>query len=71
MGFMGKQCFFGGKQYLKKNNVFDTTSDMIYFNYKAYVFYQNKTIHVLHKLSFHNKIPHRSHSLIGHVIQEL
>ena len=30
-----------------------------------------KTIHVIHKLTFHNTIPHRSHSLIGHVIQEL
>jgi len=34
-------------------------------------FIKIKTIHVLHKLSFHNTIPHRSHSLIGHVIQEL
>ena len=47
------------------------TSDMIYFDYKAYAFYENKTIHVLHNFSFHNKIPHRNHSLIGHVIQEL
>jgi len=47
----------------------DFTHD--YFDYKAYTFYQNNTIHVLHKLSFHNTIPHRSYSLIGHVIQEL
>jgi len=40
---------------------------MIYFDYKAYAFYQN----VLNKNSFHNTFPHRSHSLIGHVIQEL
>ena len=67
MGFLGKQWVFF------KSNVFDTTSHIIYFDYKAYAFYQNKnkTIHVLHKLSFHNTIPHRSHSLIGHVIQEL
>ena len=44
---------------------------MIYFDYKAYAFDKKKPIHVLHKLSFHNTIPHRSHSLIGHVIQEL
>ena len=67
-GFYGKTVGFFGKQCLKK--CFDTTSHMIYFDYKAYAFYQNKTIHVLHKLSFHNKIPHRSHSRIGHVIQE-
>jgi len=30
VGFLGKQC------------VFDTTSHMIYFDYKAYAFYQNK-----------------------------
>ena len=64
MGFFGKQCVFVG--------FFDTTSHMIYFDYKAYAFYPHKkTINVLHKLSFHNTIPHRGHSLIGHVIQEL
>jgi len=36
MGFWGKQCVFF------KSNVFDTTSHMIYFDYKAYAFYQNK-----------------------------
>ena len=66
MFFFGKQCFF------LKSNVFDTTSHMIYFEYKVYyALYQNKTIHVIHKLSFHNTIPQRSHSLIGHVIKEL
>jgi len=35
MGVLGKQCFF-------KSNVFYTTSHMIYFDYKAYAFYQNK-----------------------------
>jgi len=34
-------------------------------------FIKIKNIYVLHKLSFHNTIPHRSQSLIGHVIQEL
>jgi len=53
------------------SNVFDTTSHIIYFDYKHLHFMKIKTIHVLHKISFHNTIPHRSHSLIGHVIQEL
>ena len=45
---------------------------MIHFDYKAYMhFIKIKTIHVLHKLSFHYTIPHKSHRLIGHVIQEL
>jgi len=64
MGFWGKQYLF----LFLKQCFFDTTSHMIYFDYKAYAFYQNKTVHVLHKLSFHNTILHRSHSLIGHVI---
>jgi len=34
-------------------------------------FIKIKTIHVLHKILFHNTSPHRSHSFIGHVIQEL
>ena len=34
-------------------------------------FIKIKTIHDLHKISIHNTIPHKSHSLIGHVIQEL
>ena len=58
MGFFGKQWV-----YFLKGNVFDTTSHMIFF-YKAYAFYPKKAIHVLHKISFHNTIPHRSHSLI-------
>jgi len=67
MGFLGKQCCF-----FLKAMFFYTTSHMIYFDYKAYAFYQNTVkLHVLHKLSFHNTILHRSHSLIGHVIQEL
>jgi len=45
-GFYGKTVGFGGKQCFLviffKNNVFDTTSHMIYFDYKAYAFYQNK-----------------------------
>ena len=35
MGFFGKQCCF------VKAMFFDTTSQMIYFDYKAYAFYQN------------------------------
>jgi len=31
-------------------------------------FIKIKTIHVLHKISFHNTIPHISRGLIGHVI---
>jgi len=50
------------------SNVFDTTSHMIYFEYKSFAFHQNKSIHVLHKITFHNTMPH---SLIGHVIQDL
>jgi len=34
-------------------------------------FIKIKTIHVLHKISFQNTIPHITHSLIGHVIKEL
>jgi len=40
-----------------KSNVFDTTSHVIYFDYKAYAFYQNK-----HYSCFHNTIPRRSQS---------
>jgi len=36
MGFFGKQWVFFKAMY------FDTTSHMIYFDYKAYAFYQNK-----------------------------
>ena len=36
VGFWGKQCC------LFKTVFFDTTSHMIYFDYKAYAFYQNK-----------------------------
>jgi len=61
MGFFKKKAMF-----------FYTTSHMIYFDYKAYACYQNKkTIHVLHKISFLYTILLRSHSLIGHVIQEI
>jgi len=42
-GFLGKTMGFGGKQcFFKKQCFFDTTSHMIYFDYKAYAFYQNK-----------------------------
>ena len=47
------------------------TPHMIYLIKKHMHFIKIKTIHVLHTISFHNTIPHRSHSLIGHVIQVL
>jgi len=34
-GVFGKQCFL-------KAMIFGTTSHMIYYDYKAYAFYQNK-----------------------------
>jgi len=41
--FFGKQWFFGENNvFFKKALFFDTTSHMIYFDYKAYAFYQNK-----------------------------
>jgi len=61
------RCF--GKQWVFKAMFFYTTSHMIYFDYMHFI--KIKNIHVLHKISFHNTIPHRSHSLIGHLIQEL
>jgi len=68
-GFFGKQwVFWKTMGFLKKSNVFDTTSHMIYLIIKHMHFIKIKTIHVLHKISFHNTTPHRSHSLIGHVI---
>ena len=63
MGFLENDGVF------LKSNVFDTTSHIIYFHIKHMHFF--KIVHVLHKVSFHNTIPHRSHSLIGRVIQEL
>jgi len=43
MGFWGKQWGFGENNvFVKKQCFFDTTSRMIYFDYKAYTFYQNK-----------------------------
>ena len=39
MGYFGKQWVF-----LKKAMFFYTTSHMIYFDYKAYAFYQNKKL---------------------------
>ena len=45
-GFFGKTMGFGGKQccFFFKAMFFDTTSHMIYFDYKAYAFYQNNYI---------------------------
>jgi len=48
---------------------FDKTSHMIYFDIK-HMHFIKKTIHVLQNISLHNTIPHKSHSLIGHGIQE-
>ena len=70
MGFLGKQWVFGENNVFFKAMFFDTTSHMIFF-IKHMHFIKIKTIHVLHKLSFHNTIPHKSHSLIEHVVQEL
>jgi len=39
---IGKQCVFFLKTMGFKAMFFDTTSHMIYFDYKAYAFYQNK-----------------------------
>jgi len=68
--------------HMLENNVFyakamffDTTSQMIYFDCKAYDDIQvskiktNYSCFTLNFFSLHN--PHRSHSLIGHVIHEL
>ena len=68
---VGKQYVFFGKQWVFKSNVFDITSHVIFFIIKHMHFIKIKTIHVLHKFSFYNAVPHRSHSLIGHVIHEL
>jgi len=68
-GFFGKtMVFLENNVFFKKQCSFDTTSHLIYFYYMHSI--KIKTINVLHKLSFHNTIPYRSHSLIGHVIQE-
>ena len=71
-GFYGKTMGFGGKQcFLKKEcNVFTRLNTWSIFIIKHMNFIKIKTtgIHVLHKSSFHNTIPHRSHrTLIGHV----
>jgi len=34
--------FLENNRFYLKSNVFDTTSHMIYIEYKAYAFYQNK-----------------------------
>jgi len=43
-GFYGKSVGFWENYvlFIKKTMFFDTTSHMIYFDYKAYAFYQNK-----------------------------
>ena len=51
-GFFWKNNGVSGKTMFFKAMFFDTTSHMIYFDYKAYAFYQNKTINVLHFFLF-------------------
>ena len=63
MGFKGKQNFFKA--------MFLTRLHTFILSIKHMHSIKIKSIHILNKLSFHNTIPHRSHSLIGHVIQEL
>jgi len=45
-GFFGKTMVFWENNvfFFLKSNVFDTTSHIIYFDYKAYAFYQNKKL---------------------------
>jgi len=73
-GFLRKQWGFfleNNVVVFKKAMFFLHDFTHAFFIIKHMHFIKIKTIHVLHKLSFHNTIPHRSHSLIGHVIQEL
>jgi len=65
MGFWGKQWVFMGR------NVFTGLHTLFILIIKHVHFIKIKTIHVLHNISLHNTIPHRSHSLLGHVFQEL
>jgi len=71
MGFMGKQCFFleNNGFFLKKQCFLTRLHTWFIFIIKHMHFIKIKTIHVLHKLSFHKTILHRSHSLIGNVIE--
>jgi len=71
-GLFGKTMFFRGENNVfVKAMFFDTTSHMIYFDYKAYMHFIKIKLFMFYMNFFHNTIPHRSHSLIGHVIQEL
>jgi len=46
---VGKQwVILENNGFFKKSNFFDTTSHMIYFDYKAYAFYQNKKLFMFH-----------------------
>ena len=72
MVFLGKQWVFGENHVVFLKAMFLTrlhTSFVLIIKHMHFI--KIKTIHVLRKLSFHNIIPHRSHSPIGHVIQEL
>ena len=62
---------FLGKQWVLKAMFLTLLHMWFIFIINHMHFIKIKTIHVLHKISFYNAIPHRSHSLIGHVIQEL
>jgi len=65
-----KTMRFFGKQWVFKA-MFLTRLHTWFILIIKHMHFIKKTIHVLHKISFYNTMPHRSHSLIGHLIQEL
>jgi len=67
MGFLRKQWVFWENYvgFLPKKQCFLALGPTMIYLIMHMHFIIIKTIHVLHKLSFHNTIPHRSHSLIG------
>jgi len=69
-GFYGKTVGFWGKQWVFKAMFLTRLHTCFILIIKHTHFIKIQTIHVLHKLSFHNTFPHRNHSLIGHVFQE-
>ena len=72
MVFLGKQWVFWKTMVFFLKAMFLTRPHAWFVLIIKHIhFIKIKTIHVLHKLSFYNTIPHISHSLIGHVIQEL
>ena len=68
MGFLWKTMVFFFKKAMVLTRLYTWFISIIMHNY---AFYPNKNYSCLNKISFHNTIPHRSHSLIGYVIQEL